>query len=969
MKRNYLGAFAKLVFCAAPLILVPSAGSSVRAEGSENISLDPDVKIGVLDNGFTYYILRNPQVLGSVEMKLVVRAGFPNEDPDQLGVAHLIEHLAFSGSARYPGTGVRTELGKLGLTSGNGIYGVTGDVTTYAVSQLDSTPTSRDKIYDIFREWASAIEITPPKVEIERGVVLAELTQNAGSKEFRLLREAKHRMLDGSSYDLDYGARHKASVEHVSTARILDFFKQWYRPDLQAFIVVGDVDVDQEEKRIRSAFANLPKPSVPIPTVPEEAKSVIPLSGMKGFVGLVDEGLSNSIVEMSFKKAETSTVLNFEQDNRGRILTSLASLMLEQRTKDFEDRNPTGCSRINMQFEQFWPNKKIDSLSIKLEAIEPQEIELCSANILRILKQVEVSGFTRIEFDRGIAVLRESLGEQDRLPSSLDLVSMYAAHFAQGAPTSSRSIKGALQARLLSSITLDEMNRFAAGWINMRENFGAIVLTPRPVSGMLQTEESFRAKVAAIEAEPVRPYSSPIEPPAYLMSEQAVSAIPVARLTASTKLEDFDATEVSLSNGIKIIFAPGKGKVSDENRIRIQGFRLGGLSGYHTGSEFAAAQAIRQLNSYSGAGDYDWLTIRDFMSAHEIGESLAIDGRAVTIGATSSLGDLEKMLQLIFLRSTAPNLTSEGFDRWLSDRQKASRRSSRGPNGHDVEKLIRDDRFIRDTKLDIDGGRPDTVSFAKVRSIYDDRFGNAGDYKFVVTGNYDEATIAPIVMKYLGGLGRGKSTKSHRSASYETLKMGQTAQHFGPPAQEPNALVRVRFFANGEFADNLVNRMTLELLAKALRERMANRLRGIEAATYHPTTQVQIFRDSRDSSDGSKRGAFSFAVSFLCSNAVVDRMVSATREEFERFGNSDLSDDEFEAVESEAVSELQEQLRNGLIYSSLIDSLMRQEDPGEVLKKETILSQVVDKKSLAEAAQAYLGDDKNQRIYVENLRN
>src|SRR5688572_11400566 len=240
----------------------PAIPPAVRAATLDQIvPVDPLITVGTLPNGFRYYIRENRQPQGRAELRLAVNAGSVLEDEDQRGIAHFVEHMAFNGTRNFPGNAVGSFMQSLGVRFGAHLNAHTAfDETVYELQIPTNNPAVLDRSLLILEDFAHRVSFEPEEIDKERGVILEEWRLGLGAGE-RIQNAQFPLLFKGSRYADRMPIGNPDIIRNVSYARLRQFYADWYRPDLMAIIVVGDINKATLEPQIRSRFGSIPAPT------------------------------------------------------------------------------------------------------------------------------------------------------------------------------------------------------------------------------------------------------------------------------------------------------------------------------------------------------------------------------------------------------------------------------------------------------------------------------------------------------------------------------------------------------------------------------------------------------------------------------------------------------------------------------------------------------------------------------------
>lgn len=713
--------------------------SALATAGTDTIPLDPEVRTGVLPNGLTYYVRKNAKPEKRVELRLAVNSGSVQEDDNQLGLAHLVEHLCFKGTKSFPKADLIHYLQSVGANFGPDINGYTAfDETVYMLTLPSDDQGILQNGFKIMREWAHDVSFDPADIDLERGVVV---------EEWRLGRGANQRMLDkflpvifkDSKYALRLPIGTKEMIEGMSHATIKQYYTDWYRPDLMAMIVVGDIDPDQVEQTIRKEFGAIEKPAQPrtkemysIPDNDEPLYSIVS-----------DKENPYNILILAFKTAAPhyTTLADYHRHLAESLFVQLLNLRL---TELLQQANPPFMF-TQASYGHLWA-RPIGAY--QLVAVVPDNgIERGLVTLLTENERVRQHGFTPNELERAKKTLLRSLEEGYRereKTESNKLVGGYVAHFLSGEPAPGIEFEYRYAQEHLAEVSLNEINHLPQQWITPK-NRVVVVENVEKAGVKIPTEAELQAITAKVAATPVAPYQEK-QLASALMPQKPAAGKVVAKKT----IDSIGVTELTLSNGVRVVLKPSTFK---NEEILFSAFRPGGQSvfgnDYHLSAMLAAPCALESgVATFSGPDLQKMLAGKTVAVIPQI--TTYFDGLQGNCAAT----DLETALQLTHLFFTAPRSDETVFASLVS-RQKAilqNIRSNPLASFFDETQRIRYNNHPRNPNTLPTDADWANVTFPKVREVYQSRFSNAAGFTFVVVGSFTVEAITPLLETYLGGL-------------------------------------------------------------------------------------------------------------------------------------------------------------------------------------------------------------------------
>lgn len=858
------------------LILVAvSLLPSLSAAPTDPLPFDPSVRVGKLPNGLTYYIRRNAKPEKRVELRLAVNTGSIQEDNDQLGLAHLIEHLCFTGTKSFPKTDLIHYLQSVGSNFGPDVNAYTKfDETVYMLSLPTDKPDVLTNGLQIMREWAHDVVFDPKAIDLERKVVV---------EEWRLGRGAQQRMLDkflpvvfkDSKYADRLPIGTKDSIESMSYATIERFYHDWYRPDLMAFIVVGDIDPDKMEADIKARFGSIPKPEQARPIGSYEIPdNVAPLYSI-----VSDKENPYNQVVLAFKtpRPRYDTVGEYRQSLVQQLFLEALNLRLAELR---QQANPPFVY-AGAAYGHLWVRPKG---AYQLFCVVPDGgIDRGFSTLLTENERVRQHGFTPAEFERAKAMLMRSLEQRyldrDKTESN-QLVNGYVEHFLADDPDPGIAFDFGFAKQHIGGITLDEINALPKPWVTSKNRLIVVESVEKP-NVPIPSESELQAAATKVAQEKIDAYAEKQLPKSLLPTKPAPGQI-VGRKT----MADIGVTELTLSNGIRVVLKPSDFK-NDE--IVFSAFRPGGASVFPDDYTLSAELATPYARE-SGVGPFSAPDLQKMLAGKIVSVSPQIGDYYDRMSGHTTPQDLETALQLVHLYFTAPRSDPGAFQS-VAARQRAILQNARlNPiaSFFDQAERIRYNNHPRTPHVIPTDADWATVSFEKVNRVYHERFGDASGFTFVFVGAFKPEAIEPLVATYLGSLPTHGNGGAYKDTGLRAVD-GPLVKDI-TSGTDPRSIVILSLAGPAEYS--LAQSHQLWALHNIIERALIDKLRLELGGVYTVQTQCSI--------DRAPYPHFSFDILIPCSPGNVPKLVAAATAEIERIRKEGVRADEIEKeVETE----------------------------------------------------------------------
>ncbi|ROL62105.1 insulinase family protein [Bacteroidetes/Chlorobi group bacterium ChocPot_Mid] len=778
----------------------------------ERIPLDPKIKTGKLSNGLTYFIRENHKPENRAELQMVVRAGSVFEDDDQQGLAHFIEHMCFNGTKNFPKNDLIKFLESLGMRFGGDLNANTGFDRTYYMLTI---PMDRKGVLDsgfqVLEDWLRFVTFDPVELEKERGVILEEWRLYRGAND-RIMKKHLPNILYKSRFAERLPIGDTAVILHAPRERFLDFYKNWYRPDITAIIAVGDFDANEVEKIIKEKFGDIPALTNPKKHIEYE----IPFHQEPIVSIATDKEWPYSLIQAYFKHEgeQVPTYKNYRQT----IIDGLLSTMLSQRLEELTHKSEPPYVFANAIETSFMSNLKTFFLTGMVK-----ETGFLSGTeaILTEAFRASQHGFTQTELDRAkkeqMRFIEKAYNERDKTESA-NYARELSGYFHEGEAAPGIEVELALYKKWVPEITLDEINQLIKK-ILKKENLVISVSAPEKEGVTVPTEKEILAVYDKVSKMNLEPYVDKVT--ANPLFDKKVSK---GKVINSEKNEQLKATLLTMSNGVKIWLKPTDFK-NDE--ILFQAYSPGGNS-LAPDADILSANFSEDLVDQAGIADFDYVTLQKMLQGKILSVSPSIGGRTEGISGNSTPEDFETMLQLVHLYFTSPRKDEETFKSFMAKMKEQLKNAKVDPNStfNDTINYVMNSYHPRTKPLTEE--RLNEVNYDKAFEFYKDRFADASDFTFIFVGNFNIDSIKPLLQKYIGSL---PSTRRVEEAKDNGIRYPKgKIQKIVKKGMEQKSTIR--FVFTGDFNWNDDEKLELTALMGVLNIKMREQIREEKGGTY-----------------------------------------------------------------------------------------------------------------------------------------
>ena len=787
------------------------------------IALDPSIRRAQLDNGLTYYIRHNTEPANRATLMLVINAGSVQEDEDQLGLAHFVEHMMFNGTERFPKQALIDYFETVGMSFGPDVNAYTSfDETVYFLE----FPTDDEEIisttFQVAEDWASRATISEEEVESERGVILEEERLRDQNASGRLNKQLFPLLLGESRYTDRMPIGDMDIVTNTPAENLRSFYRDWYRPDLMAVIVVGDIDVNEVEAKITEHFGGL--------TAPESARPRVSYSlpdyENTGYLILTDPEFPVTIAQIIYRQAAPD--LNSAGVFRDRLIGNLFYKMLNFRLDDLTREADSPFLGAFVSEGQLVRGNNYQVVGVQVR--QGEALSSLDAALTEV-ERVRRYGFTAAEVERAKS---EILNNYERLYNDREnlrnhsLASEYSRNYLENEAVPGIAVEFRLVDRLLEGISRDDVNQRAELYVG-GSNRSVFVVGPERDADSLPNEDELAAVISDIRTKQVDPYQD-IEAVTALLTDVPEPAEIISRETDET----YNITDLTLANGARVVLKPTTFK---EEEILFSATSPGGSS-LVSDEDYPEADFIDSIVSQSAVGDVSYAALQRLLADKSVTVSPFIGELEEGFHGHSGQEYIETLFQLIYLYGTQPKADDDAFVTLKDQYTESLRNRELDPRSALTDAFIEaryGDSVRRNvTTLDI----IDSLDLERAFAIYQERFADFSDFTFIFVGNFDLEQMVDWSQRYLGNLPSLDRTETWLDVAPDPPEgVVEVPVYRG---QDEQSLTTILFTGPGE--DTLDNRLHLRMLEMIvdilMREELREELGGVYAygasSSMHP---------------------------------------------------------------------------------------------------------------------------------------
>ena len=805
------------------LAVAAFAAAGAMAQMNQPIPADPELRTGKLENGMTYYIRHNDKPKGQADFYILHDVGAIQENDSQQGLAHFLEHMAFNGTKNLPGKQLTEYLETVGVKFGANLNaGTSWDQTIYNISDV---PTSREGIIDsallILHDWSHFIALEPKEIDSERGVIMEELRTRDGAS-WRSTMKLLQALGKGTKYEHRNLIGYLDGLKNFQHKELEDFYAQWYRPDYQAVVVVGDIDVDAVESKIKTLMADIPAPAADAShketiVVPDNEEPIVSI--------FTDPEMQGTKVQLFIKRPALPKQM-------GNTIVAEANNVIEAYMTTMENAR---LQEIAMQPDAPFLGAGmgtgdvigiIPTLNATVFVAMTQDGKLARGfeALYTELEKVRRYGFTQGEFERAQENLmrqaeRTHANRNDRRNG--EFVQSYLNNYSKNSPIPDAETEWQLDSMLIKMLNVDAVNAFAAQTITPA-NQVIIVNAPEKEGLTTPTAEellAIRDKVAAGE---VTAYEDNVVKEPLIPKGTVLKGSPVKKTAEDAKL---GTTEWTLANGAKVVVKHTDFKADE---VRMSAVAKGGLSVLSDG-EFYMGEMMPAVNSMSGVGKFSATELKKQLSGKSASVQPAVENYSSAMKGVCSPKDIETMLQLLYLNFTQPRFDRADYDNLIKMVRSQLENARTNPDFLMQEKVIDVTYGDNPRRQMISNEIVDKFDFEQLPAIYAKLYPGANGFVFTFVGNIDPETLKPLGETYIGSIPAAKKPLNYIDDKVAPVK-GEVTEEFTAPMQQPK--VSVLYYYSGKMPYTFKDRMALSFLAQALNSRYLISIREEKGGTY-----------------------------------------------------------------------------------------------------------------------------------------
>ena len=817
--------FLRIMFGAIALIILSGQWLTVNAQEMQlpPIPVDPAVRIGHLDNGLTYYIRHNEKPENRVEFYIAQKVGSIQEEPRQRGLAHFLEHMAFNGTKNFPGNekgkGIVDWCESHAIKFGTNLNAYTSvDETVYNISNV---PTDNTAVLDscllILHDWSNYVLLEDEEIDKERGVIREEWrSRNSGL--LRVYTDAQETMYPGSKYADCMPIGNIDVVNNFPYQDLRDYYNLWYHPDLQGIIIVGDINVDEMEGKVKALFSEIPK------ATGKPERIYYPVSDNDAPIIYIgnDKEVSTPNVQIFFKHDATT---NEEKESMAYLLQtymlSMASSMLDERFEEMTQQANPPFNGAGSDYGDYFLSKTKEAFNVTV-ITKADGIETGLQAALTEIERMKRFGFTASEYERARANYLqrlESAYKERNNTQNANFVNEYVQHFLNNEPIPGIEQEYSIMQQIAPNIPVEAINALVQQQLIPDNNRVVFIAVPESAVDKCPTKEQVLNMLNGMSQLQVEAYVDNVS------DEPLVSDIPATGKIVKEETGMYGSTKLTLNNGVQVYIKKTDFK---EDEIRMRAVSPGGTTQFDDKDKLEM-EVLDDLGSIGGLGNFSQTELTKQLAGKKVTLSASVTSQRETLGGNSSPKDFETMLQLVYLRFQQPRMDADAFESYKT-RMKAQLENAKANPLSTINDTISIAMYGHHPRIVMmQPEMVDKINYQRGLDMFADRFADASDFTFFFVGNIDVDAMKPLIAQYLGALPDKQRKEAAIDRKLDILP-GTRVKEYAKEMQTPMATTIMVY--SGKESYNLRNNVLMDFLTQALDMVFTDEVREKEGGTY-----------------------------------------------------------------------------------------------------------------------------------------
>ncbi len=863
MIKQQVKVLASLLFMVGIITNLFAQEVNKNLELNKLLPIDQSIKKGVLSNGMTYYLKSTDVTKNVASYYIIQNVGSILENDNQQGLAHFLEHMAFNGTKNFVGKGILDTMQKHGLVFGKDINAYTSfDETVYNINNIPTTPELIDTGLLVLHDWSNYLLLTDEEIDAERGVIKEEWrTRQSGG--MRILQKNIGAMFNNSKYAQRLPIGLMDIVENFEYKALRDFYHDWYRTDLQAIAIIGDIDINQVEEKIKALFSKIPSVNTPkerfVVTIPDNDTLLYSMA--------MDEEVSTSSISFGIrhpKPLKEETVANLKAS----LLNGMITNMLSARINELSRKPEATFLGARISYSDHSRSTKTFNISV---FPKPNQQHAAFKSVLTEVNRAVKFGFAKAEIERTItdftSYYENQISKKEDMPHGR-IVQLIQDDYLNNVPITDIEKEFEIVKTIFNTLKFEEVHEAFKKLYSDKNRF----LTVTGVDGNDNlTKEAALNIINEVEQDTsIEAYTDEFG------GKTLISGIIIKKgvITSEEENKTLASTTFTLNNGIKIHY---KHANKNANDVKLKAISKGGRSLLNN-SDLPSADLLTNVIQYSGLGDYSATDLPKVLAGKTASTQIKISDLSESISGSSVTKDTETMLQMVYLRFVKPRFDENGFDVIMQnvENYKIRRKENVAEKMKDSmtvtlygtdnpKRRIFNDDFIKE------------ISFDKIKTIYNDRFGNAADFEFFIVGDIQKDTLKPLLEKYIASIPTNNIKENWKDNSTPWLSE-KIDKDIYLKMEDPKSSVRISY--KNDYKYSLKNALIARVFGDMLDLRYTETLREEEGGTYGASTSAGLSKRPLQKA--------SVSVNFDCNPEKVEMLIKIVHEEINKIAQGNI---------------------------------------------------------------------------------
>lgn len=935
----------KILLMAALTMGAFAAQAQDMSQLMQPLPVDQKVRVGHLDNGLTYYIRHNEEPKNQAFFYIAQKVGSIQEEESQRGLAHFLEHMCFNGTTHFPDSSLIEYLESIGVKFGAQLNAYTSvEETVYNIDNVPAREGAIDSCLLILHDWSHDLTLDGKEIDKERGVIHGEWRmRNTGFT--RILVKHLEELMSNGRHGRRFPIGLMEVVDECPYDTLRAYYHKWYRPDLQGIIVVGDIDVDQVEGKIKNLFGPI-KVQQPVAkrefyAVPDNAEAVV--------VADSDPEVTSQVVMISMKHpAIPDSVRNTLPIYMAETMVSTAAGVINQRLNELSLKADCPFQGASVDDGSFLLSSKVTG-AFNIEVV-PKEgrVEEAVKAVMEEVYRVDQFGFTKGEIDRAVlnrlSGMEQLFNNRDK-QRSINYAHEYYSSFLNNDPIPGIEYEYNIMKQILPQIPTEAFSQTIQQYISRTDsNLVVLSLNPEKEGLAIPTKEQLLGAIHAAQQSQLTPWVDNVK------TGPLISNLPKPGKVKKEAAGPCDSKILTLSNGVKVIMKQTDFK---DDEIRMMAWSEGGM-GRYPDSERINLQVFDGVAGHSKIGGFTSTELSKALAGKNVSSSADVSLREESFAGFSSKKDIQTLFELIYMTFQPREKDEDAVASYLNSLRENLRNKALDPMSS-LQDSIQATLYGHNPRIKpITEAEVDKVNYDRILDMWADRFADASDFTFFFLGNIDEAQIRELSAQYLATLPK---VKRKDKAVDPGLKMvtGDVTNRYQKKMETPQSFIVCAWTGDTEMT--VRNTALMTILGNCVSEIYLKKIREELGAAYSTSAQGVVTRGSDD------RPRYVLQTAFPLKPEMTDTCLQIVQDVFDDVCENGVSQESLtKAKEYLLKTFAQNQRENGFWMNRIASIVRRNYDPAEDYEK---IIQGITAENVRQMAVTIKADGNRVRVVME----